>query len=62
MGRAALVAAGRLGEGSGDAAFLTAKIQTARFYADALLPQATGLADVVTAGGGPAMALAAEQF
>jgi len=62
MGRAALVAAKRLAEGSGDAAFLTAKIQTARFYADALLPQATGLADVVTAGGEPAMALAAEQF
>jgi acyl-CoA dehydrogenase len=62
MGRAALVAARHLAEGTGDARFLTAKIQTARFYADALLPQATGLADVVTAGGKPAMALAAEQF
>ncbi len=62
MGRAALVAARRLGDGSGDAAFLTAKIQTARFYADALLPQATGLVDVVTAGGEPAMALAVGQF
>ena len=62
MGRAALVAARHLKEGAGDARFLTAKIQTARFYADALLPQATGLADIVTAGGEPAMALAAEQF
>jgi alkylation response protein AidB-like acyl-CoA dehydrogenase len=62
MGRAALVAARHLKEGTGDARFLTAKIQTARFYADALLPKATGLADVVTAGGEPTMALAAEQF
>ena len=62
MGRAALGAAKRLKDGTGDARFLAAKIQTARFYADALLPQATGLADVVTAGGEPAMALAAEQF
>jgi alkylation response protein AidB-like acyl-CoA dehydrogenase len=62
MGRAALAAARRLGEGSGDPVFLAAKIQTARYYADALLPQATGLADVVAGGGEPAMALAAEQF
>ena len=62
MGRAALIAARHLAEGTGDARFLTAKIRTAHFYADALLPQATGLADVVTAGGEPTMALAAEQF
>ena len=62
MGRAALAAAKHLKDGIGDARFLAAKIHTARFYADALLPQATGLADVVTAGGEQTMALAAEQF
>src|SRR5438128_5780655 len=43
MGRAALIAARHLAEGSGDARFMTAKIQTARFYADCLLPRATSL-------------------
>ena len=35
--------------GTGDAEFLDAKIATASFYLDQLLPQANGLADAVTA-------------
>ena len=48
--------------GEGDPAFLHAKIATARFYADALLPQTSGLAQAVVHGGEPALALAADAF
>jgi hypothetical protein len=56
------VAARHLSDGVGDARFLTAKIATARFYAEGLLPQATALASVVTECGDSSLALAAEQF
>ena len=62
MGRAALIAAKHLHDGTGDARFLTAKIQTARFYADCLLPRATSLARAITDGGDSVLAVAAEQF
>ena len=62
LGRGALIAAKHLREGTGDARFLTAKIHTARFYADSMLPQAAGLARTVTEGSDAALALAAEQF
>ena len=62
LGRAALVAARHLKEGTGDARFLSAKIHTARFYADSMLPRAAALAHTVTEGGESALALAAEQF
>jgi hypothetical protein len=62
MGRAALVAAKHLAAGTGDARFMHAKIVTARYYAECLLPQATGLAQTVVHGGDSALALAAEQF
>ncbi len=55
MGRAAVAAAGKLGEANGDAAFLNAKIKTARFYADNVLPQAQALATMVTEGGASAL-------
>ena len=42
--------------------FLRAKIATARFYADALLPQASALAHTIVHGGESALALAAEEF
>ncbi len=51
MGQAAVAAAGKLGQANGDAAFLSAKIKTARFYADNVLPQAQALAIMVTEGG-----------
>jgi alkylation response protein AidB-like acyl-CoA dehydrogenase len=62
LGRAALIAAKRLREGADDAAFLKAKIATARFYAECLLPQAPGLARTIAEGGQSALALAADQF
>ncbi len=62
LGRAALVAARQLAAGAGDAKFLSAKIHTARFYADYLLPRAAGLAHTVTEGGESALAIGAEQF
>jgi alkylation response protein AidB-like acyl-CoA dehydrogenase len=62
MGRAALIAAKHLREGPGDARFLTAKIHTARYYADCLMPQAAGLVRTITEGGDSVLAIAAEQF
>jgi len=62
LGRGALAAARKLAEGAGDPQFLSAKIHTARFYAEALLPQATALARAVTESGQATVALTAEQF
>ena len=54
MARSALAASRLLGTADGaDAAFLQEKIDTARFYAGQLLPQAAGLLPAVTAGAGP---------
>ena len=50
MGKAALVAAGYLDKGEGDQTFYRAKIATAHFYADQLLPQAASYAETVKAG------------
>jgi hypothetical protein len=62
MGRAALIAAERLKSGDPDAAFLQAKLATARFFAESLLPHADALARSITDGGGAVLALTAEQF
>ena len=62
LGRGALAAARHLAEGTGDKSFLTAKIQTARVYAEALMPQAAGLAQSVTGAGESALGLTADQF
>jgi alkylation response protein AidB-like acyl-CoA dehydrogenase len=62
LGRAALAAAKQLAAGTGDAGFLRAKIVTTRFYADAILPQASSLAVTVAQAGDSTLALAAEQF
>ena len=43
-------------------AFLEAKLITARFYAEQILPQAAGLLTPVTKGAGTVMALTEEQF
>jgi len=50
LARTALVARELLNKGEGDTAFLEAKITTARFYAEQLLPQTAGLLPMVTAG------------
>ena len=62
MGRAALVAARRLAEGSGDAGFYQAKVTTARFYADHVLSQAPGLAYSVVNGAAAALAMPEDMF
>ena len=62
MGRAALAAQARLARGEGDAAFLQAKIATARFFADHPLAHATALRDVVVEGAPGVLALSDEQF
>ena len=62
MGRAALVAQQQLREGTGDAAFLRAKLETARFYADHVLARAAGLAHTVVHGADAALAIGDDQF
>ncbi len=64
MARAALVASELLASNAPgtDAAFLKAKIGTARFFADHVLSQASGLAASITEGATGVMALAEEQF
>lgn len=63
MGRAALIASQRLGAaGEGGDRFYNAKIVTARFYADHVISQASGLAYTIVNGAPGALALADEQF
>ncbi len=57
LARQALVAAERLADGNGDPVFLQAKIVTARFYAEQILPQATALLGPVTRGAGSLYAI-----
>ena len=51
LAKQAIAARQRLSAGSGDAGFLDAKIATARFFAEQILPQATALLGPVTRGG-----------
>ena len=62
LGREALAARAQLDAGTGDARFLAAKIKTARFYAENLLPQAAAEAAVVMTGADSTLALADEDF
>ena len=62
LARSAKIAADRLQAGDGDPAFMRAKIATARFYAECLLPQADALAQSVVNGSATALALSADQF
>ena len=50
MAKSALAAAGYLDKGEGDLPFYRAKITSARFYADQMLPQAASYAETVMAG------------
>ncbi|MCZ6839672.1 MAG: acyl-CoA dehydrogenase, partial [Alphaproteobacteria bacterium] len=61
MARAAL-AAHRKAANSGDRSFLEAKIVTARFYADHVLPRVHALLPEITQGSGSVLALAEDQF
>jgi len=62
MARAALVAQNKLDAGEGDAAFLRAKIVTARFFADHILSQADGLRTAIVEGSPGVLALEVDQF
>jgi hypothetical protein len=62
MARAALVADQGLNAGEGDAQFYGAKIKTARFYCEHMLPQASALAHTVMHGAGATLALSEAQF
>jgi hypothetical protein len=62
MARAALAAQRRLAAGAGDKGFLSAKIATARFFADHMLSPAPGLRDAVVHGAPGVLALSEQQF
>ncbi|MFM7570366.1 MAG: acyl-CoA dehydrogenase [Betaproteobacteria bacterium] len=63
LARAAIAARAQLDSGSeGDAAFLQAKIGTARFFADHILSQAAGLRHSIVSGAEGALALEDAQF
>ena len=62
LARALLVAEAQLIRGEGDAAFLHAKVATARFYAEHLLSKAPGTRDAIVDGGASVTALALESF
>ena len=62
MARAALIAETQLSAGAVDADFYRAKIATARFYGEHILPQASGLASEVVNGAGSVLALTEAQF
>lgn len=62
MARALLVAEEQLADGRGDAAFLQAKLATARFYADHILSQVPATRDAILEGGDSVNALALESF
>jgi 3-(methylthio)propanoyl-CoA dehydrogenase len=61
LARGAAAAQASIDAGEGDD-FLAAKVVTARFYAEQLLPQVTGLAGAVTAGADDLYALSPEQL
>ncbi len=62
MGKAALAAAGYLAKGEGDQAFYRAKLASARFYADQILPQAIAYAETVKAGDAAIAGLSGEEL
>ena len=62
LARGALVAQTRLGQRDGDPAFLEAKLVTARFYAEVILPPALAQLGPLKAAGRTVVALADEQF
>lgn len=61
MARAAGIAAARGGAGESDM-FYRAKLATAAFYGDHILPHADALAHAVTDGAESALALAEDEF
>ena len=62
MARAALVASRRLKAGAGDSSFFSAKLITARFYAEHIMPRTAAYLSGVLAGSDSIMGLEEEQF
>ncbi|UMR33072.1 acyl-CoA dehydrogenase [Massilia sp. MB5] len=62
MARAAVIAQRKLAAGEGDAAFYTAKIATARFFADHILSQSGSLRSAIIDGSAGVLALSEDQF
>ncbi len=62
LARGALVAQGKLATRDGDPAFLDAKVITARFYAEVILPLALAQLGPLKAAGRTVFALKEEQF
>ena len=62
LARALLVAERQLAAGEGDAAFLTAKAVTARFYAEHILSRVGGQRDAIVGGADSVTALALDAF
>ena len=62
MARAALIAQQKLKAGADDAPFYQAKIATARFFADHILSQASGLRSAIVDGSAGVLALRTDQF
>jgi len=62
MARSLLVAERLLADGVGDAAFLAAKVATARFYSDHLLSRAPGQRDAIVDGAESVTAMALDAF
>jgi len=62
MGRAAQVAQQKLQANEGDAGFNRAKLTTAKFYAEQILPRSAAYFAAVTSGSTAAMELPVEQF
>jgi acyl-CoA dehydrogenase len=62
MGKAALAASGHIDAGEGDTAFYRAKIASACFYADQMLPQATAYGETVRAGDRALLGMGDELF
>jgi hypothetical protein len=61
MGRALLVALTPEAQAQ-DAAFMAAKVTTARFYADHILSKAPGMRDSIVEGAGSVTAMALDAF
>ena len=62
MARAALAAKRRLDAGDGDPHVLQAKIATARFYAEQIMPRAASLVPIIVHGSQSVMSLDDDQF
>ncbi len=62
MARAALVASRKIDAAEGDVAFYSAKLSTARFFADHFLSQADASRAAIVEGSAGVLALAEEQF